>query len=288
MDLAIKKGEIFGLLGPNGAGKTTTLSMISGLLKPTAGKIDYAPHIKGIKSILGYVPQDLAIYPRLTARENLAFFGRLYHLPEKKLKNRIEDLLELIGLKDRGNDLLQSFSLGMLRRINLAIGLMNEPAILLLDEPTVGIDPQSRNCIYENILTLKKIETTILYTTHYMEEAENLCDRIAIIDFGKIIALGTPFELIKRQAQSTIILTSKKDYHKDFLAQIDKIENVFYENNEEILKIHFDYQLNAIKLIESINELSQKYQQDIRLLKIEEASLENLFLQLTGREFRDE
>ena len=197
----IRQGETYGLLGPNGAGKTTTISMVCGLLASDGGEVtlDGTPIDVGAvaaKAGIGYVPQELAIYPDLTARENLAFFGRLYGLGGTALKTRVEEVLALIGLSERGNDRTDHFSGGMQRRLNIGIGLLHGPRLLLLDEPTVGVDPQSRNAILESIAALGRAGMAILYTTHYMEEAERLCDRIAIIDGGEIRAEGTQKQLV--------------------------------------------------------------------------------------------
>jgi ABC-2 type transport system ATP-binding protein len=197
----IAEGETFGLLGPNGAGKTTSISMVAGLLEPDNGTI----HVAGAairtnstagRSDIGLVPQEIAIYPDLTATENLRFFGRLYDMPGEKLDKRVEEVLEVIGLSERQDDLVSEFSGGMQRRLNIGIGLLHRPRLLILDEPTVGVDPQSRNAILESVEDLSGEGIAVLYTTHYMEEAERLCDRVAIIDEGVIKAEGTRRELV--------------------------------------------------------------------------------------------
>ena len=198
----IQPGETFGLLGPNGAGKTTTISMIAGLIAADAGTVTVAgmgmgPSETAAKRHLGLVPQELAIYPDLTGRENLSFFGRLQGLNGKELARRTQEVLELIGLADRAGDLTKNYSGGMKRRLNIGIGLLHRPTLLILDEPTVGVDPQSRNSILEAVEALSSEGMAVLYTTHYMEEAERLCDRIAIIDEGSIQAEGTRDQLIK-------------------------------------------------------------------------------------------
>src|SRR3954470_15925651 len=189
-------GEMVGLLGPNGAGKTTTVSMIAGLLPPDKGEVRIEGSVvRGetdpVKRRMGLVPQDLALHDELSARENLTLFGSLYDLSGATLRSAIDRNLELVGLADRGKDRTATFSGGMKRRLNLAAALLHDPQILLLDEPTVGVDPQSRNAIFDNLETLKKRGKTLVYTTHYMEEAERLCDRIVIIDHGKVIADDT-------------------------------------------------------------------------------------------------
>jgi len=201
ISLQIKEGEIFGLLGPNGAGKTTTISILSGLLKPTQGKLlihgfDVETQPDEIKKIIGVVPQEIALYPTLTAKENLYFFGSMYGIPKKHLKEKIDHYLSLFGLENTGNKRVEQFSGGMKRRLNMIASLLHEPKILVLDEPTSGVDVQSRNLIIEFLRDLNKKGTTILYTSHYLEEAESLCTEIAIIDNGKIIIRGIPKQLI--------------------------------------------------------------------------------------------
>lgn len=207
IDLTINKGEVFGLLGPNGAGKTTLISIICGILKPTHGKIlvdgkDIYSHKDSIKELIGVVPQDIALYPMLTARENLNYFGALYGLRGKVLDDKINYWLERLGLSHAANKRIDKFSGGMKRRINLIASVLHDPKILFLDEPTVGIDVQSRAEILEQLKIINKQGTTILYTSHHLDEAENLCTNIGIIDFGKIIAKGSPSELIKNTSDA--------------------------------------------------------------------------------------
>jgi len=197
----IRQGEILGLLGPNGAGKTTTINVRCTYTEPTAGKVVVAGHSviaepEAVKRAISVVPQDIALYPDLNALENLRFFGRMYDIPKAKLERRIAELLQLVGLAEHARRRVEHYSGGMKRRLNLAVGLLSEPHFLVLDEPTVGVDPQSRNAIFENIQALNQRGLTILYTTHYLEEAELLCDRVAIMDEGQIIALDTPQRLI--------------------------------------------------------------------------------------------
>jgi len=202
IDLTINKGEVFGLLGPNGAGKTTLISIICGILKPTHGRVlvdgkDIYSHKDSIKELIGVVPQDIALYPMLTAKENLNYFGALYGLKGKVLEEKISYWLERLGLSHAANKRIDKFSGGMKRRINLIASVLHDPKILFLDEPTVGIDVQSRAEILEQLKIINKQGTTILYTSHHLDEAENLCTNIGIIDFGNIIAKGSPSELIK-------------------------------------------------------------------------------------------
>jgi ABC-2 type transport system ATP-binding protein len=198
----IGEGETYGLLGPNGAGKTTTISMVTGLMEPDGGEVLVGGQPLTTRSVdakreIGLVPQDLAVYPDLTAKENLIFFGKLYDMAGADLKSRADEVLEIIGLTDRANDQTGEYSGGMKRRLNIGIGLLHKPRLLLLDEPTVGVDPQSRNAILESVEHLSDEGMAVLYTTHYMEEAERLCDRVGIIDLGLIKAEGTRRELIQ-------------------------------------------------------------------------------------------
>ncbi|MBL7701589.1 MAG: ABC transporter ATP-binding protein [Ferruginibacter sp.] len=208
ISFSINRNEIFGLLGPNGAGKTTTISILCGLFPPTSGKVlidgkDIHTELDSIKNILGIVPQDIALYPTLTARENLAFYGSMYGLYGKSLKDKIEVWLQKLGLKDAANRKVSTYSGGMKRRVNLIAGILHSPKILFLDEPTVGVDVHSRNVIIQHLKEVNASGTTIIYTSHHMEEAEHFCTRVSIIDRGKILTEGTPAELISRNAGST-------------------------------------------------------------------------------------
>ncbi|MFD2602223.1 ABC transporter ATP-binding protein [Flavobacterium suzhouense] len=201
LSLSVKKGEIFGLLGPNGAGKTTLISMLCGLIKPTSGSftidgLSYKNDAKAIKKIIGVVPQEYALYPTLTAYENLMYFGSMYGLKGKDLKQRINDSLDFLGLLKFADKQIETFSGGMKRRVNLIAGLLHEPAVLFLDEPTVGVDVQSRNVIIDYLKQINQRGTTIIYTSHHLAEAQDLCSTIAIIDTGKVIIKGAPGEII--------------------------------------------------------------------------------------------
>ena len=200
LTFTIRRQEIFGLLGPNGAGKTTTIRMLSTVLRPDEGDVAIGGHsvtreAAETRKLIGVCPQELALYPELSAVDNLVFFGRMAGLSGRDAKARARENLERVGLESRGRDAVAKFSGGMKRRVNIAIALMGRPALLFLDEPTVGIDPQSRNHIFETVLALRDDGMTVLYTTHYMEEADRLCDRIGIMDGGELIALGSPAEL---------------------------------------------------------------------------------------------
>ncbi len=208
----IKEGEIFSLLGPNGAGKTTTISMLSTLYTPTSGDATIGGHSitkdpMAVKRVIGVVPQDLALYEDLTAKENLIFWGQMYGLGGKSLNSRVDEVLEQIGLTDKAKNTVKTYSGGMKRRVNIGVGLLHKPRLLFMDEPTVGIDPQSRRAILDTVKDLNKHGMTVLYTTHYMEEAQELSDRVGIIDHGELIALGTQDELTKQVGQTeTLIL----------------------------------------------------------------------------------
>jgi ABC-2 type transport system ATP-binding protein len=208
ISFSINRNEIFGLLGPNGAGKTTTISILCGLFPPSSGKVlidgkDLHQELDSIKPIIGIVPQDIALYPTLSARENLEFYGSMYGLHGKDLKDKIDTWLKKLGLTDAAKRQVSTYSGGMKRRVNLIAGILHNPKILFLDEPTVGVDVQSRNVIIDHLKEVNAAGTTIIYTSHHMEEAENFCTRVSIIDHGKILTEGTPDELISRNAGST-------------------------------------------------------------------------------------
>jgi linearmycin/streptolysin S transport system ATP-binding protein len=290
VNFAIRQGEIFGLLGPNGAGKTTTISMLTCLLVPTSGTVKIAGHdvvseAKAVKGVIGLVPQDLAVYPQLSARDNLLFFGRIYGLKGKQLRQRVDDLLEMVGLSERAKDLVDKFSGGMKRRVNIAAGLLHQPQVLFLDEPTVGVDPQSRNFIFDNIEQLNRQGMTILYTTHYMEEAERLCHRVAIIDQGQIIALDTPKALVNSLGGGIIRLGLPETTTETFIGQIKKlpaVKNVSRRDN--ILSVQTRHSQEAlVQIIQLLNAAKVT----ITTLEILEPNLESVFLHLTGRRLRD-
>ena len=293
LNLSIKKGTIFGLLGPNGAGKTTTLSILCGLLKPTSGKIYFAKNLKSgsLKEIIGYIPQELALYPRLTGKENLMFFGRLYKIKGKKLRDRVNELLSIIDLQDKANILIKKYSTGMKRRLNLAVGLINDPKIILMDEPTVGIDPQSRNHIFELVHYLKKKGVTILYTTHYMEEADKLCDSIAIMDNGKILMQGNPKTLVNKYGTCQLIFkTNKKELNNvnKFISNLIRSKLIYDANmvNNKLIIKSIDLKDN-LKIVEEVNNISKKFKINISLINIITPNLESLFLDFTGKKLRD-
>ncbi len=289
LSLSVPQGAIYGILGPNGAGKTTTLLMLCGLMRPDSGEIVFAGGLRSreLRNHIGYVPQDLALYRKLTGRHNLSFFGRMYGVNGEYRKKRIHDLLTMVGLEDRADDLVMTYSSGMMRRLNLAIGLIHEPRILLLDEPTVGIDPQSRNCIFESVLALKRQGVTVLYTTHYMEEAGRLCDLVAIMDHGKIVIEGNPKELVESYGLYKIDV-ALGSYEKGFLKRLMKGDNILdVLKTDQGLSIVAKSDNGGLGLIDKIKELAQGHGVSISLKSIREPNLESLFLDITGRHLRD-
>jgi ABC-2 type transport system ATP-binding protein len=270
-------GQTFGLLGPNGAGKTTAINMMVGVLKPDAGTItiddESDPTRTGLRRKIGTAPQALALYEELTAQENLAFFGRLYKLSGRRLAERIDHALDLSGLTDRRHSLVKTYSGGMMRRLNLAIAILHDPPILLLDEPTVGVDPQSRNLIFEKIEALKSQGRTIVYTTHYMEEAQRLCDRVAIIDHGRILAMDTVDGLIEAHGGLSVIEAELDSAPED----PDRLPGTL---DGTLLRIE------TRKPLEDLATLARNGLSFLRL-HVHRADLETVFLNLTGRRLRD-
>jgi ABC-2 type transport system ATP-binding protein len=286
----ISKGEFFGLLGPNGAGKTTTIGLLSGLIEPTRGHIsidgvDLFSRPMEAKAKLGLVPQSFALYPTLCAHDNLVFFGRIYGLKGKRLKERMARVLEIVELTDRANQPVATFSNGMKRRLNIAVGLLHEPEILILDEPTVGVDPQSRNAILESIRSLNQSGVTVLYTTHYIEEAQHLCDRVAIIDQGKIIALDSPARLIRDLGKANIHMEFNIGIDPKLLGQLEHIGLVRVVDDQR-RKVHVE--TNRIdEASRELLELMKTRDGLIKTLDISEPNLETVFIHLTGRNLRD-
>ncbi|GMV26971.1 MAG: multidrug ABC transporter ATP-binding protein [Phycisphaerae bacterium] len=263
LSLRVEPGEVFGLLGPNGAGKTTTLSMLVGLITPDAGTAE----IEGlgscsrprVRASLGVAPQALALYDQLSARENLHFFGRLYGLTGTLLRQRVETVLGLVGLSDRGGDRAGTYSGGMKRRLNLAAALVHDPPVLLLDEPTAGVDPQSRASIIDLVRALRAEGRTIIYTTHYMEEAQKVCDRVGIIDKGALLDVGRVDELIARHGGSSVVAVKRGDV-------------------EELIETH-----DPTRTVADVLRASP----DVESIRIERPDLETVFLSMTGRRLRD-
>lgn len=286
----INKGEVFGLLGPNGAGKSTTISMLSGLLTPTEGKIlingkDTIKNPMLAKKSIGLVPQDIALYPTLTAKENLYFWGRMYNLSGKLLKERVSEVLSIAGLEDRKNEAIKNYSGGMKRRINIAAALLHHPQILIMDEPTVGIDPQSRNHILESVKKLNSEGMTIIYTSHYMEEIEYLCTRIGIVDHGKLIAIGTKDELKKsviKQDKIEIELSQINPSVSEKAKEIPGVKSLDINDNKMIIN-----SFGNKNILSSLLDLLSKMNTKILSVKVDEPNLESVFLNLTGRALRD-
>jgi ABC-2 type transport system ATP-binding protein len=288
----IKEGEIFSLLGPNGAGKTTTISMLSTLYTPTSGDATIGGHSitkdpMAVKQVIGVVPQDLALYEDLTAKENLIFWGQMYGLSGKSLNSRVDEVLEQIGLVDKAKNRVQTYSGGMKRRVNIGVGLLHKPRLLFMDEPTVGIDPQSRRAILDTVKDLNKQGMTVLYTTHYMEEAEELSNRVGIIDHGDLIAIGTQDELTKQVGQTdTLTLHICENEDTQTLANSLKgIKDVLEANaaDHEISIITPQAENILASVVSKANERGIK----IRSIDIREPNLEAVFLHLTGRALRD-
>ena len=314
ISFAVKEGEVFGLLGPNGAGKTQTISMLTGIIPPTSGTAriggyDIISQMDEVKKFNGLVPQDLALYPTLSARANLNFFGRIYGLRGRDLKERVEDVLRVVALTERADQAIEKFSGGMKRRVNIAAGLVQQPKLLFLDEPTVGVDPQSRNHIFESVQRLNRERgMSIVYTSHYMEEVELLCDRVAIIDEGEIIALDTIKNLIAMLGGG-VIHVGLSQVDEALLAQLAALPAVkeatlvprpaappLAEGEEpevkesepvaagEVVKIVAKHSQQAI-----VNVIGFLNEQNINLTSLEilEPNLESVFLHLTGKKLRE-
>lgn len=290
VDLSVQDGEIFGLLGPNGAGKTTIISLLATLLVPDNGEITICGYhlgqeAKRVRPLIGFVPQEMALYPTLSARDNLTFFGRVYGLYGTNLKERVTTVLELVGLSDRASDPVQTFSGGMKRRLNIAAGLVHQPRILFLDEPTVGVDPQSRNFIFEHVQRLNDERITIVYTTHYMEEVERLCDRVAIMDQGRILALDTVIGLVNRLGAGVIYLGLPRPSLEPLLPDIRAISQVLTAT-EEKGRLKIETSNARLALLELIGLCNAR---NVSILSLEmlEPTLESVFLHLTGKRLRD-
>lgn len=288
----IQEGEIFSLLGPNGAGKTTTISMLSTLYTPTSGTATICGYSvtkdpMAVKKCIGVVPQDLALYEDLSARENLNFWGQMYGLSGKALKIRVDEVLEQVGLLDKAKLKIKTYSGGMKRRVNIGVGLLHQPKLLFMDEPTVGIDPQSRRAILDSVKELNQNGMTVLYTTHYMEEAEELSNRVGIIDHGDLIAIGTQDELNRSVGETdTLILHVSEEANPETLAvEVRKVKGVIKAEvtDHEVSIITPSAEELLAPVVTHANNLGIK----IRSIDIREPNLETVFLSLTGRALRD-
>jgi ABC-2 type transport system ATP-binding protein len=291
LSFAIRRGEVFGFLGPNGAGKTTTISMLSCLLEPSEGIAVVAGHdvVKAsseVKRRIGLVPQELALYPTLSARDNLDYFGRIYGLRGSALRQRVDEVLEMVNLTARAKAAVKTFSGGMKRRLNIAAGLLHHPEVLFLDEPTVGVDPQSRNAIFEHVERLRNEGMTVLYTTHYMEEAERLCDRVAIVDEGRIVALDTPRKLISDLGGGIVHLgVTNGRMDEKLLGEIRSLPKVKsaarFDGKVEVETVR------AQEALVHLLELFSRTDTHITALQVLEPNLETVFLHLTGKQLRE-
>ena len=287
----VARGETIGLLGPNGAGKTTTVSMVARLIKPDAGQVlidgeSVTGETSRVKQKIGMVPQDLALYEELPARANLELFAALYGIGGAEARRAIDGALELVGLSDRAKDRVGTFSGGMKRRINLAASLLHDPAVLLLDEPTVGVDPQSRNAIFDNLQTLKARGKTLVYTTHYMEEAERLCDRIVVVDHGKVVANDTLSGLYRKLPASNKLLVDLENGAKlegqEALRGLSGVQSV--EVKDQRLSVWLrDLPTGAPEVLAWLSAGGYRYEH----VTTEKPNLETVFLTLTGRSLRD-
>jgi ABC-2 type transport system ATP-binding protein len=313
INFSVEEGEVFGLLGPNGAGKTQTISMLTGVITPTSGTARIAGHdittdMDEVKKVNGLVPQDLALYPTLSARANLNFFGRIYGLRGKELKERVEDVLRIVALTDRADQTVDKYSGGMKRRVNIAAGLVHHPRLLFLDEPTVGVDPQSRNHIFESVLRLNRERgMSVVYTSHYMEEVELLCNRVAIIDEGNIIAMDTVKNLISILGGGMIYIGLEQvdDALLEQLAQLPAVKEAVLvpppvlpppaEGEELETEIEPALPTPVVKIVAEnsqqavVNVISFLNEQDRPLTSLEilEPNLESVFLHLTGKKLRE-
>jgi ABC-2 type transport system ATP-binding protein len=290
VSFAVARGESFGLLGPNGAGKSTTIAMISGLLQPNSGEILVAglsarEHPLAIRKVMGIVPQDIALYPSLSARENLMFWGAMYGLAGRELAARVDEALEIVTLSDRQKERIETYSGGMKRRINIAASLLHRPALLIMDEPTVGIDPQSRNNILETVRQLNSQGMTVIYTSHYMEEVEYLCERLAIIDHGQLIAQGTLPDVRRLVGTDTTVRLKVNEPDDALVAAVAVVPGVGQARHDDgaIIALIQDSAETLAPLLAAISGAGKK----LLGIEVQEPNLEAVFLHLTGRALRD-
>jgi len=290
LNISVERGEIFGLLGPNGAGKTTTISMLCTILKPTSGTakvngFDIVKQATQVRKSIGIVFQDPSTDDRLTGKENLYMHANLYGVPPNEQKSRIEKVLKLVELEDRANDILRTYSSGMRRRLEIARGLIHYPKILFLDEPTIGLDPQTREHIWEYLMELKKTQDiTMVLTTHYMEEADRLSDRVAIIDYGKIVALDTSTQL-KRALEGDVISIKTKEKEQLLKVLASKITILKNSTNQDRLEITVK---DGEALVPRVVEIASENRINIEAVVLRQPSLEDVFLHYTGRAIRSE
>jgi linearmycin/streptolysin S transport system ATP-binding protein len=288
----VGKGELFGLLGPNGAGKTTTISTLATLLPPDGGQASIGGHDVAtdpgqVRKLLGVVPQEIALYTDLNARDNLRFWGELYGLGGKPLEIRIGELLELASLSAHATQKVSTYSGGMKRRLNLVVGLIHSPEVLFLDEPTVGIDAQARSRILEMIMQLGQGGMTVVYTTHYLEEAEQLCDRIGVIDQGRMVALGDKEELIAQVGHHDLVRFQLDPVHRASVMEASASWHGFHAVGEKRGKVEIETQDGA-RLLPQLQAWLQDHEQPLDQLEIERPNLETLYLNLTGRGLREQ
>ena len=284
VSLEVQKGETFGLLGPNGAGKTTAIKLLCGLLRPDGGTVSLDgktdPTLAKVRLSLGVVPQALAIYEELSAEENLQFFVRTYGLSGRKLKDSVNNCLDIAGLTQRAKERVSKYSGGMKRRLNMVCSLLHEPTLMLLDEPTVGVDPQSRNLIFDTIETMKQRGRTIIYTTHYMEEAQRLCDRVAILDHGRILDMDTVDNLIARHGGPSHVEAELEEKLSDPEKITKCVQGELVQFGETSIRLATS---EPMKSLAALNKSGVHF----RSLKVQTADLEDVFLNLTGRRLRD-
>ena len=290
IDLEIRQGEILGILGPNGAGKSTAISVISSLIRPDEGDVFFKgesilKNPAAIRRVMGIVPQEVALYPDLSAAENLKFFGKLYGLRGEKLKTRMQEVLDLLELNGRAKDAVKNYSGGMKRRVNIGAALLHHPEVLIMDEPTVGIDPQSRSHILDTVKALNQKGMTIIYTSHYMEEVEHLCDRIYVMDHGKVIASGTKEDLKNLMGGDDIVSLKTDRASEGFLKDLRgnlKVKNADQKGNSITLMVQKD-----CDILSDIFEAASRNGVKLKSLDIKTPTLEDVFLYLTGRGLRD-
>lgn len=290
VSFTIRQGEVFSLLGPNGAGKSTLINILTGLLAPTEGDAQVMGHSirtdpMQVKRLLGVVPQDIALYPDLSARENLLFWGRMFGLQGADLDQRVKEILSVVGLTERQRDRVGTFSGGMKRRLNIAAALLHDPRVVVMDEPTVGIDPQSRRAILDHVKTLNQQGTTVLYTTHYMEEAQELSDRLAIMDQGKLIAEGTHEDLVRIVGEQDRIALQLDDGASDgaeLFGGLDGVSSIHAEDGHVVLLAN-----DSDELLPVLFERAAARGVRITSMEVQEPNLEAVFLHLTGRALRE-